>query len=151
MSANGAAIAVVPMAIDIERVLMTGDLSRLTPEQRVSYYNAVCESVGLNPLTRPFEYLRLNNREVLYARKDATDQLRKIHGVSITKLVKELVEGIYVVTASATDRSGRTDESIGAVSIGNLKGEATSLRSTPSLARKRSATRPRLLTRRRPR
>ena len=67
----------------IERVLIHGDLKQLTPAQKVSYYNAVCESVGLNPLTQPFQYIVLNGREVLYARRDATEQLRQLHTVSI--------------------------------------------------------------------
>ena len=67
----------------IEQVLVMGDLARLTPEQRNVYYKSVCESVGLNPLTRPFEYITLNGKLTLYARKDCTDQLRKLHGVSI--------------------------------------------------------------------
>jgi hypothetical protein len=43
-----------PAAIDaslIERVLIHGDLRQLTPAQKVSYYNAVCQSVGLNGRT----------------------------------------------------------------------------------------------------
>ncbi len=115
---------VQPLAAQIEQVLVNGNLASLTTEQRVSYYNAVCESVGLNPLTRPFEYITLNGKLVLYARRDCTDQLRKIHGVSINIAARELVEGVYLVTARATTASGRCDEAIGAVPIDGLKGEA---------------------------
>jgi len=108
----------------IERVITVGDLSKLSAPERVSYYNAVCSSVGLNPLTRPFEFITLNNKLTLYARKDATDQLRKINQVSIQIVSRERLDDAYVVTARATDAQGRTDESIGAVSIGNLKGDA---------------------------
>lgn len=113
-----------PIATEIENVLIGGDLSRLTPEHRLAYYKSVCESVGLNPLTKPFDYLTLNSKMVLYAKRDATDQLRKIHGVSIHITGREMIEGVYIVTASATDKTGRTDESTGAVSIGSLKGDA---------------------------
>ena len=108
----------------IENVLIQGDLKNLTPAQRVSYYQAVCQSVGLNPLTKPFDYIQLSGRLVLYAKRDATDQLRKKHGVSIIGLERETIEDIYVVTAKAQDRDGRTDTSIGAVTIANLKGDA---------------------------
>ncbi|PTQ55678.1 MAG: hypothetical protein BSOLF_1726 [Candidatus Carbobacillus altaicus] len=110
----------------LEKVVVTGDLSKLTPKERLSYYRAVCESVGLNPLTRPFDYIVLNGRLTLYARKDATDQLRRIHGISITITSRELLRdaGLYVVTARARTKDGREDESIGAVSIVGLKGEA---------------------------
>lgn len=121
-------IATAPQldAAALETTLIQGDLARLTPAQRVAYYSKVCESVGLNPLTKPFEYIQLNGRLRLYALKDCTEQLRKIHGVSLIIVSREVVEDCYVVTARATDRSGRTDESVGAVSIGGLKGEARS-------------------------
>jgi hypothetical protein len=108
----------------IERVLIHGDLRQLSPAQKVSYYNAVCSSVGLNPLTQPFQYLVLSGKEVLYARRDATEQLRKIHSVSIQITAREVTEDCYIVTARATLPSGRQDENIGAVPIMNLKGEA---------------------------
>jgi hypothetical protein len=76
-------------------------------------------------LTQPFAYLRLNGKEVLYAKKDATEQLRFIHNISIdpTGFTREVIEGVYVVTAPASMPSGRTDVSTGAVPIENLKGE----------------------------
>jgi hypothetical protein len=108
----------------IERVIIHGDLRQLNPQQKVSYYNAVCESVGLNPLTQPFQYLVLSGREVLYARREATDQLRHLHNVSVAITARELMEDCYIVTARASLPDGRTDESIGAVPIASLKGEA---------------------------
>ncbi len=71
----------VPPPSTIEDVLMRGDLSKLTDQQRLEYYNRVCTSVGLNPLTRPMEYIVLNGKLQLYARRDAADQLRKLHGI----------------------------------------------------------------------
>jgi hypothetical protein len=107
----------------IERVIIHGDLRQLNPQQKVSYYNAVCESVGLNPLTQPFQYLVLSGREVLYARREATDQLRHLHSVSVHITAREVTEDCYIVTARASLPDGRTDESIGAVPIASLKGE----------------------------
>lgn len=115
----------VPATIDaIERTMIEGDLSALSPEQRTTYYMRVCTSLGLNPLTKPFAYLRLNGKLVLYALKDCTEQLRKINGVSIVGMVDTLSEGVYIVKASARDKSGREDMSTGAVAVEGLKGEA---------------------------
>lgn len=108
----------------VEQVVMNGDLGKLTPEQRVMYYKRVCESAGLNPLTKPLAYIILNGKLTLYATKDCTEQLRKINGVSIEGLEGRLIDDIYVVTAQARDKVGRKDESTGAVVIGHLKGEA---------------------------
>src|SRR5262245_40480297 len=107
----------------LEKVLIHGDLKALTADDRVRYYNAVCDSLGLNPLTRPFEYIVLNNKLVLYAKRECTEQLRKRDNVNVTIVSRELVEGVYVVTARATLPDGRTDESIGAVSLEGLKGD----------------------------
>jgi hypothetical protein len=124
MDTQSTALATQPgIGSAIEQVLIGGDLKALTPEQRVSYYNKTCESLGLNPLTRPFDYLTLNNKLVLYARKDCTEQLRSNRKVSITIVAREVVEGCYIVTAKASDAEGRTDESIGAVPIDKMQGE----------------------------
>jgi hypothetical protein len=118
------ALKAIPTSIEIEQVLLAGDLSKLSPDQRLAYYNQICASLGLNPLTQPFAYITLNGKLRLYALKDATEQLRKIHGVSITAVSSQRIDDVFVVTASAQDRSGRTDAATGAVAVGNLKGEA---------------------------
>jgi hypothetical protein len=101
----------------LEKVLVEGRLEHLTPKERLLYYKSLCETLGLNPLTRPFEYLLLDGKLTLYARRDATDQLRRLHQVSITIVSRERLDDIYVVTARATTPDGRTDEAIGAVSL----------------------------------
>lgn len=108
----------------LARVILEGDLSRLSPEQKVTHYNATCQSLGVNPLTRPLEYIRLNGKEVLYARKDCTDQLRALRKVTVTVVDRVIVDGLCIVTARASMPDGRADEEIGAVPLGNLAGEA---------------------------
>jgi hypothetical protein len=105
----------------LEQVVIGGDLSKLSPKDRLTYYSEVCRSVGLNPLTKPFEYITLNSKLVLYAKRDATDQLRALKGISIRIVSRELLGEIYVVTAQAKS-TGREDESTGAVAIAGLKG-----------------------------
>ncbi len=107
----------------MESVIIKGDLSKLSPEERAQYYAQVCQSIGLNPLTKPFEYITLNGKLTLYARKDATDQLRNIKGVSVSIAGRERIDDVYLVTALARTPDGRTDESIGAVAIAGLKGD----------------------------
>lgn len=108
----------------IEQVMIKGDLSALQPQQKVEYYAKVCESVGLNPLTKPFEYIKLNGKEVLYATKGATEQLRNIAKISIKITAREKIEDVYVVTAEAVGADGRCDSATGAVAVGGLKGDA---------------------------
>lgn len=112
-----------PTPLSVEAALVRGDLSKLTEEQRLNYYRAVCESLGLNPLTRPFEYIVLNGRLTLYATRAATDQLRSIRGVSVEILSREERDGLYIVHARARDREGRVDEAVGAVPLTDARGQ----------------------------
>jgi hypothetical protein len=113
-----------PLTANIEKVLLEGDLKPLTPQERLHYYNAICASLGLNPLTKPFAYIALNGKLQLYALKDCTEQLRKVHGVSITGVDPKQIGDLVVVVASASDRDGRVDSSTGAVNVKGLTGEA---------------------------
>lgn len=108
----------------IEQVITAGDLEKLTPAQRTAYYVETCRTIGLNPMTKPFDYIKLNGRLVLYATKGATDQLRQIRGVSVRIVSQETVGDLYVVTVEAADRDGRTDSDMGAVNIKGLGGDA---------------------------
>lgn len=105
-----------------ELVIMQGDLSKLSAEERLSYVNAICEHSGLNPLTRPFDYVTFQGKMILYARKECGEQLRKIHGVSVTKLEKEIIDESYVVTTYGRDKTGKEDVATGVVILTGLKG-----------------------------
>jgi hypothetical protein len=108
----------------VEQALVTGDLSSLTPSQRVVLYQQTCSSLALNPLTTPFAYLRLNGKLILYATRNCTDQLRKVHNVDLQIVSREQIGDLYVVTTRARMANGRTDEDVAAVSIAGLRGEA---------------------------
>lgn len=106
----------------VESALIRNDISRLSTEERLSYYNEICKSVGLNPLTKPFAFLKLNGREVLYATKDSTEQLRKIHGVSTQILSRGQVGDLYEVHVKARDKDGKEDEDMAFVVVKGLTG-----------------------------
>lgn len=116
-----AVVQVETPAAMLEKVVVGGDLAKLEPQERLQYYAKVCQSVGLNPLTQPFEYINLNGKLRLYAKRDCTDQLRAIHNISIRVVAREQIGDIYVVTAQAKAKNGREDESTGAV---NIRGKA---------------------------
>ena len=107
----------------LETVLVDGDLSKLTAQQRLDYYGQVCRSLGLNPLTKPFDYITLGGRLTLYARKDATDQLRKLYDVNIDDVSIETEGDIVIATAKGSNRAGRHDVEIGAVNKKDLSGK----------------------------
>jgi hypothetical protein len=129
---NGGALAqhqqaAAPMPKIMEDVLLAGDLAKLTPDQRVSFYGSLCHSLGLNPLTKPFDYLNLSGKLVPYAGKACAEQLRFQHGLTVRITARENIDGVYVVTAKATMPNGREDESTGAVSIKGISGDALAI------------------------
>lgn len=112
-----------PGAALLEQVILQGDLSRLSPGQRVQYYRAVCQSIGVNPLTKPFDYIVLNGKLTLYATRTCTDQIRAHSHLTITITNRAVIDDIYVVTARGELPDGRSDEATGAVNVLGLKGE----------------------------
>lgn len=108
----------------MERVLMTGDLKDLTPPQRLEYYARLCQSLNLNPLTRPFEYFLLQGKLVLYPKSTATDQIRHRAHISIEILDDSLRDDLYIVRCRGTDPQGVQDEAVGVVALAGAKGQA---------------------------
>lgn len=118
-------LPVQPQADIMEAVLLKGDLAKLTADERVRYYGEVCRSLGLNPLTKPFEFITLNGKLQLYALRTCADQLRRINGVSLQIVSREAADGILTIHVRATLPDGRSDEDLGAVAFPDtLKGEA---------------------------
>ncbi len=107
----------------ISSLIINGDISRLTPLQKVNYYRQVCDKLGLDPLSQPFRILKLNGREIMYCDRGGAQQLNKLHKVSHEIRTRETVSGCYVVTAQASTPDGRKTESLGAVPIYNMRGE----------------------------
>jgi hypothetical protein len=120
---NGQSTAVVIPASVYESLALRGDISALNPGDKAMYYRSLCERLGLDPITQPFLPLKLNGKEILYASRGATDQLARVHHVNRRIIKEETVNGCYIVTVEAALPSGRTEQSKGAVSIENAKGE----------------------------
>lgn len=109
----------------IEQLIAVNDLSALAPAQKVAFIKMLCQSLGLNPLSRPLQLVEFKDPENpngprklnVYATKDCAEQLRKIHGVSVIDLKREIIEDICIVTAYLEDRYGKRDTSTGAVAL----------------------------------
>lgn len=106
----------------LRRLVISGDISKLSVEQRDEYYVALCDACGIDWRLRPFDYIVLNSKLTLYANRNCAEQLRQRHRISISITDRKLDGDIYIVTARA-EMNGRYDESTGAVVIGHLKGD----------------------------
>lgn len=108
----------------IGSLVINGDLSKLSPDQKVKYYRYRCQQAGLDAAAKPFDLLKLNGKEILYANASCTQQLMGIHKLSDAITSKGFENGLYVVSVRVTGPDGRSSENMAAVNIENLKGES---------------------------
>ena len=107
----------------LEKVLIGGDLSPLSVEERIDYYKRMCNTLSLNPLTQPFSYILFRESDnspaklSLYANKSCSEQLRKIHHVSIAKMRREIRDDVCMVEVDVIDKTGRMDTATGVVAL----------------------------------
>lgn len=108
----------------VEKIVIEGDLAKLEPAERIQYYNSLCHSLNLNPISRPLQYLKLSGKLTLYATKEAAAQLRKMHGISIVKMERHIDNemGVIEVKVWGKDKHGAEDIEYGVVPIAS-KGE----------------------------
>ena len=117
----------VPAASEQEalgvKLFLAGDFSDLSEREQAQVMLKLCETYGLNPLTRPFMILKQNVRQpdgrwtvrkTLYATKAVTDQLRMSHGLSDTITDLRIEDGLIWARARI-EGQGRVTEDVGIV------------------------------------
>lgn len=125
----------------LEKIIVNGDLSLLTKEERLEYYRHMCKKHSVDMDTRPFEFIWLDNRMVLYATKACSDQLRIKHSISVKSLEILQIQELIVAKVTIVDKTGREDSDVGAVSLsGNSKLNAADMVMTAVTKAKRRAT-----------
>jgi hypothetical protein len=103
------------------------DLEGMSESQRHEYYLSACEYMSLPPELNvlAFHYMDQGDgarKLVLYAKKGATDIIRKNLNISVIDLKKEAGNGEVTWIAKGQDRSGRIEMSSGSKSIEGLRG-----------------------------
>lgn len=107
----------------INRLVFAGDLSVLTKMEQLQYYHMMCNHIGLDPLTKPFDLIQLDGKLVMYANKNCAEQLRSIYNISMDIISREETAGVFTVTARAVFPSGRSHTDIGCVYIKGMVGK----------------------------
>jgi hypothetical protein len=86
---------------------------------------------GLDYRAQPFQFVKLNNKLVLYALKACSEQLAAKHGLSVRLVetpadVQELAAsgGCRAFTARVTGKDGRETDDVGVVTIKSASGDA---------------------------
>lgn len=105
----------------ITSLVLNGDIGKMTDEMKVKYYNQLCHSLGLNPVTRPFQLINFQGKSVLYATKDCTEQLRKINGVSVIEMTQDIKDGLCITKCKVQDNTGRFDIATGVTVTAGIK------------------------------
>jgi hypothetical protein len=100
----------------LAHVLGSGDLAQLTDEQRVGHYLRLCRSLGLNPLSRPFDWVYFkepggDEKLALYPNQSCAAQLRRQHHMRVEITRREIVGELFVCEAKAYTPDGREDVS----------------------------------------
>jgi hypothetical protein len=106
----------------LRRIIITGDLSVLSVPQRDQYYISLCDAMGVDWRLRPFEYITLNQKLVLYGRSNLAEQLRNNRRINIGITERKQVGDVFMVIARA-EMNGRFDESSGVVDVRGKGGE----------------------------
>lgn len=137
----------------LAKIVQSGDLSMLSQQDRLIYYFTYCRQLGLNALSKPFDYIEEKDKEgnikkiSLYPNAIAASQLRDSRNVS-TRIVEEkiMLDGeIYSVTVEAKI-GNRTEQATGKVSIKtdnwgkalNGDGKAKAMKRAETQARRRA-------------
>lgn len=106
-----------------ETVFNKNDLTPLSPGDRVLYVKALCQHLGLNYLTKPFDFIQTENGIAMYPNKECAAQLSSKYGITKEVVSREVRDDVLVVTVRAKLPDGRADESIGAVAMVKEQGE----------------------------
>lgn len=108
------------------------DLERLDADQKAKYYSDACEFLGIPANLNLLAFIYMNvgdtgRHEVLYAKKGATDLIRRNRGITTPDLqaIPNLVPGQVCFIAVCKD-VGREERAVGAASIEGLAGKALS-------------------------
>lgn len=83
--------------------------------------------MGLNPLTRPIDYIVQDGKMFPYLNATGIAQIRALHGIS-TKITQRQTDKthLHYVTAIATDSKGRNEESTAIISLCDRYGKVLS-------------------------
>jgi hypothetical protein len=111
------------MSDNVLAVLAHGDISKLTPNQQVAYYEERCKMAGLDPRSKPFQLLTLNGKMVLYCTNEGVQQLAFNRKLKVAITDRRVEFGVATVTVHVEDQDGRMTDDIGCVTVGNIKNE----------------------------
>jgi hypothetical protein len=107
----------------MNKLVTSGNLSGLSKDEQTAYYIYRCQLLDLDPSTQPFDFLMLQGKLTLYAKKECSSQLASKRNLSVTIPSQGPQGDIYVVQARVKGGDGRETDDLGAVSIKGKSGD----------------------------
>lgn len=115
-------------------LVQTMNVAVLTMSQRSSFLYFYAKSLGLDPMTKPFDIIPgQSGKLIIYANRACSDQLRKLHKLNIEEkysgpllVGSEERKDTWIVKVRISNPDGRFEDHIGAVGIEGLSGESMS-------------------------
>ena len=113
----------------LDHYLGTGDLGRLAAAQRAALYLEVCRSLGINPRTRPLDWIEFYDPEtkgkklVLYPNKTCTDQLAYLHKIRVRMVEEKTVGTLFKVVLEGTMPDGRQETNVAYLDLTDSQGQ----------------------------
>lgn len=110
----------------IEKAL-SGDLSPLTPAQKSQYYLAKCAAMGLDPSTKPLDWITFQGKLACYPNATAAQQIADQRGIDVETSDPEIVQlgGADMVKCVGRGRTqdGRVAERTAYLAVNGAKGQ----------------------------
>lgn len=108
---------------------LTGDLERLTSQEREAYLLAACEFLQVPSELGQVELTFMDSGDgkrqlVLYVKRGATDIIRDRRKINVDSMVQTNGEGYVGWVVTGHDSAGRQEIAVGAVSTKGLSGKA---------------------------
>jgi len=113
----------------LDHYLGTGDLGGLPSAQRAALYLEVCRSLGINPRTRPLDWIEFYDPEtkgkklVLYPNKTCTDQLAYLHKIRVRLVEEKTVGTLFKVVVEGTMPDGRQETNVAYLDLTDAQGQ----------------------------
>lgn len=115
------------------KLILSSDLSNLTPTEKVVYVKQLCENLGLDPLTQPLKIIDFydafrGKQSLVYVTKTAADNLRAKHEITVDILKEEQNDddGTYTVWVVGKLPNGRSEVNVGVVPLVDMNGKRLS-------------------------
>ncbi len=122
-----------------QKAAMSGNLRALTSDEQWQYYLAMCDHLGLDPVSRPFDWIDQEGKLSLYPNANCAAQLAQKGEISFPEYATEMIGEVFVYRVRATSNDERELWATGAVPVGRTALEtARAIKKAETQARRRA-------------